>query len=131
LYPAGCFSPRLTLSTSVAAACPESPEKGGDEQEGRDLPAGDLARLNDAIVRVERAFLSAAGLPGRPWFRHTLYAPGLTTGYASWPFPGVVQALRERDADALQAQMRVVVERIKDGTAKVAAARAIAEGIAR
>jgi N-acetylated-alpha-linked acidic dipeptidase len=123
----------------LAAAIGELAAQGADldealarlEQEGRDLPAGDLARLNDAVVRVERAFLAEAGLPGRPWFRHMLYAPGLTTGYASWPFPGVVQALRERDADALQAQMRVVIERVKDGAAKIAAARALAEGIAR
>jgi len=88
-----------------------------------------LARLNDAIVQVERAFLDKSGLPGRAWFRHTLYAPGLTTGYASWPFPGIVQALKDRDADALQAEIRVVVERIDAGAQKVAAARDLANGI--
>src|SRR5262249_18275713 len=89
-----------------------------------------LARLNDAIVQVERAFLDKSGLPGRAWFHHPLYAPGLTTGYASWPFPGVVQALKDRDADALQAEIRVVVERIDAGAQKVAAARDLATGSA-
>jgi N-acetylated-alpha-linked acidic dipeptidase len=90
-----------------------------------------LARLNDAIVQVERAFLDKTGLPGRAWFRHTLYAPGLTTGYASWPFPGVVQALKDRDAGSLQAAIKVVVERIDAATQKIGAARDLADGQAR
>jgi N-acetylated-alpha-linked acidic dipeptidase len=85
-----------------------------------------LARLNDALVKVERAFIDPRGLPGRPWFRHTLYAPGVTTGYASWPFPGVVHALKDRDPQALDAQMRIVVERLRAGTEAIAAARTLA-----
>jgi N-acetylated-alpha-linked acidic dipeptidase len=40
--------------------------------------AGDGAatlRLNDALSKVERAFLLEEGLPGRPWFKHAVYAP--------------------------------------------------------
>ncbi len=89
-----------------------------------------LARLNDAIVQIERAFLDKNGLPGRPWFQHTLYAPGLTTGYASWPFPAVVQATRDRDAEALQLALRTVVERIDAATQKIGLARDLASGAA-
>jgi N-acetylated-alpha-linked acidic dipeptidase len=92
--------------------------------------AAGLARLNDALVQVERAFLDQKGLPGRSWFHHPLYAPGLTTGYASWPFPGVVQALKDRDAGAVEAQIRNVAERIDAGTQKIVAARGIADQIA-
>ena len=28
------------------------------------------ARLDEALIRTERAFLDPAGLPGRPWYRH-------------------------------------------------------------
>ncbi len=90
-----------------------------------------LARLNDDLVQVERAFLDKDGLPGRAWFRHTLYAPGLTTGYASWPFPGVVQALKDRDAEELRVALRVVVERISAATQKIEAAREPAAGLGR
>jgi len=99
----------------------ESPRGAGD-------PAT-LARLNDALVQVERAFLDPQGLPGRPWFRHLLYAPGLTTGYASWPFPGVVQALKEREPRMLERQMTSLLDRIAAGTGRVTAARALAERI--
>jgi N-acetylated-alpha-linked acidic dipeptidase len=81
-----------------------------------------LARLNDALTRVERAFLNPEGLPGRPWFKHSIYAPGLTTGYACWPMPGVRQAIMENDADMLAAQLPVLVKRIDAATQALSAA---------
>ena len=87
-----------------------------------------LARVNDALTRVERAFLLAKGLPGRPWFKHAVYAPGLTTGYASWPLPGVRQALNDGDKAMLAEQSRALVERLDAATAALrAATRAAAE----
>ncbi|HEU5181012.1 MAG TPA: M28 family metallopeptidase [Candidatus Polarisedimenticolia bacterium] len=59
--------------------------------------ASTLARVNDAWVGVERRFLSSEGLSGRPWFKHVLDAPGRTTGYAAWTFPGLTQAVHEHD----------------------------------
>jgi N-acetylated-alpha-linked acidic dipeptidase len=77
-------------------------------------PANDdsLSRLNDALIDVERQWLHVGGLPGRPWFRHTIYAPGLTTGYAAWPLPGVRQAVEANDPAMLAEQSRILVERI-------------------
>jgi N-acetylated-alpha-linked acidic dipeptidase len=75
-----------------------------------------LAALNDALARVERAFLLGDGLPGRPWFKHAIYAPGLTTGYAAWPLPAVRQALEDKDATRLAAATAQAVERIRKAT---------------
>jgi N-acetylated-alpha-linked acidic dipeptidase len=85
-----------------------------------------LKALNKELTRVEREFLSADGLPGRKWFQHTIYAPGLTTGYASWPLPGVRQAIEDGDAKLLDAQVGVLIERIRGavGTLKKAAGAA-------
>ncbi len=104
--------------------------EGGAPDAAGAIDAAAPGRLNDALVQVERAFLDPRGLPGRPWFRHTLYAPGLTTGYASWPFPGVVQALKDRDPKALEAQMRLVAERINAATEAISAARGLAARLA-
>jgi N-acetylated-alpha-linked acidic dipeptidase len=71
-----------------------------------------LSRVNDALTRVERSFLLPTGLPGRPWFKHSIYAPGLTTGYACWPLPGVRQGVMENDATLLEAQNAALVARI-------------------
>jgi N-acetylated-alpha-linked acidic dipeptidase len=80
------------------------------------VPDEKLARVNDALSRVERSFLLPAGLPGRPWFRHAIYAPGLTTGYACWPLPGVRQAVLESDPAALETQTAALVGRIDAAT---------------
>jgi len=74
--------------------------------------ADQIKALNATLTRVEREFLTRDGLPGRPWFQHTIYAPGLTTGYASWPLPGVRQAIEDDDAKLLDAQVGVLIERI-------------------
>ncbi len=55
--------------------------------------ATDLAALNTRLRQVEADLLDADGLPGRPWFRHSVYAPGEYTGYAAVVIPGVNEAL--------------------------------------
>jgi N-acetylated-alpha-linked acidic dipeptidase len=79
--------------------------------------AGLLARINDSLVEVEHSWLNNAGLPGRPWFRHTIFAPGLTTGYAAWPLPGLRQAVEENNASMMAEQSRILTERIDAATA--------------
>ncbi|MDP9171179.1 MAG: M28 family metallopeptidase, partial [Acidobacteriota bacterium] len=55
---------------------------------GRALPklaasdAGKLAQINQTLYQSERDLTLDPGLPGRPWFRHRIYAPGQYTGYA-------------------------------------------------
>ncbi|GAA4327626.1 transferrin receptor-like dimerization domain-containing protein [Actinomadura luteofluorescens] len=75
---------------------------------GKALRDGDTAafrRLNDKIMRTERDLLTAAGLPGRPWYRHQIYAPGIDTGYATQRLPGLHDALfSDRDVRAARAQ---------------------------
>ena len=75
-----------------------------------------LARANDALTEFERSWLNLAGLPGRPWFRHAIFAPGLTTGYASWPLPGLRQAIEENNAAMMGEQSKVLVDRIQAAT---------------
>ncbi|HZB25394.1 MAG TPA: M28 family metallopeptidase [Vicinamibacterales bacterium] len=52
-------------------------------------------RINRQLLRFERAFLSDEGIPGRPWYRHLVYAPKYT--YAPEIFPGVAEALEAGD----------------------------------
>jgi N-acetylated-alpha-linked acidic dipeptidase len=55
--------------------------------------AAKLALLNETIYRTERAWLVNGGLPGRGWYRHALYAPGLYSGYTARPLPGIREAV--------------------------------------
>lgn len=42
----------------------------------------EIRRANDKYKLLERKFLYADGLDGRPWFKHVVFAPGIWTGYA-------------------------------------------------
>jgi len=91
---------------------------------GRDgVPAPRLSTVNDALMRVERAFLLPGGLPGRPWFKHVIYAPGLTTGYASWPLPGLYQAIQDDDPAMLSTQTAALAARLDAASAALRAAK--------
>ena len=92
-----------------------------------DVPADRLHAFNDALTKVERAFLLDDGLEGRPWFRHAIYAPGLTTGYASWTLPGVRQTIVESKPEKLGPEVQHVVGRIDAATEALRSASEIAE----
>ncbi len=65
-------------------------------------------RLNQILRDTETAFVSEAGLPNRPWYKHTIYAPGEYTGYAAVVIPGVNEALDAKNT-AVAAQQLVVL----------------------
>jgi N-acetylated-alpha-linked acidic dipeptidase len=73
-------------------------------------PSGDLAKLNLALRQAETALLTEDGLPNRPWFRHTIYAPGEFTGYAAVVIPGVNEAIDARDSNRAAQQLAVLTQ---------------------
>ncbi len=81
-------------------------------------------RVNGALIEIERAFLSDDGLPQRPWFRHLIYAPGLTTGYAPWPFPELTQAVEDRDPALFERGMERVLAALAETTRRLERAAA-------
>ena len=69
-------------------------------------PAGaEEAKLNTALRGAEGALLNEAGLPKRPWFKHTIYAPGEYTGYAAVVIPGVNEGIDATDNARTQGQL--------------------------
>ncbi len=94
--------------------------------------AADQTGLNTALRQVEEALLNPAGLPHRPWYRHTIYAPGEYTGYAAVDIPGVNEGIEAGDSARTQSQLdelttalnqaaKVLEGPILQGTAAVAA----------
>ena len=77
--------------------------------------------INRALVSVEQTLLTQDGLTGRPWFKHTIYAPGSYAGYAAEAMPGVSESLDRNDpatlrveADTLAAALRRAATRLDD-----------------
>lgn len=61
---------------------------------GRAVETGDQAgakRIHQALMKVERALLDPAGLEGRPWFKHLIYAPRPT--YKPLVLPALTEAI--------------------------------------
>jgi N-acetylated-alpha-linked acidic dipeptidase len=85
-------------------------------EDGQSDGSSRFTPVNEALAQVERSFLLPEGLPGRPWFRHAVYAPGLTTGYACWPLPAVRQAVLENDQTKLALAVPILVARINAAT---------------
>lgn len=69
-----------------------------------------LDEVNQALVLTERALLLPEGLPGRPWFRHAIFAPGTYTGYASVPLPGVHESLDAGNLEEAQRQLDLLTD---------------------
>ncbi|GAA6074750.1 N-acetylated-alpha-linked acidic dipeptidase 2, partial [Tachysurus ichikawai] len=49
--------------------------------------------VNDQLMYLERAFIDPLGLPGRPFYRHVVFAPSSHNKYAGESFPGIYDAL--------------------------------------
>ncbi|CAN5900310.1 transferrin receptor-like dimerization domain-containing protein [soil metagenome] len=64
---------------------------------GGSASAASLARVNDLLRQSDQALLLPDGLPKRPWYRHSLYAPGFYTGYGVKTMPGVREAIEQKD----------------------------------
>lgn len=61
-----------------------------------------LDAVTTRLSRDERDLLTRRGLPGRPWYEHQIYAPGVNSGYGTQVLPGINDALflRHRPAEA-------------------------------
>jgi N-acetylated-alpha-linked acidic dipeptidase len=84
--------------------------------------------INRMLFTTERLLTLDAGLSGRPWYKHHIYAPGFYTGYGVKTIPGVREAIEQREFDSVEQQIEiaagvltVVAERIEVLTGKLSA----------
>ena len=71
-------------------------------------------KTNDAYKYLERQFLYEDGLDGRSWFKHTVFAPGLWTGYAGATFPGLVESVDAGDAERFYKWLDIIAGEVGD-----------------
>ena len=55
--------------------------------------------LNAQLRSLEQTLAPGKGLPGREWYKHLVYAPGLLTGYGVKTLPGVREAIEDNRWD--------------------------------
>jgi N-acetylated-alpha-linked acidic dipeptidase len=63
------------------------------------LSPAQLGELNGLLQGMEQSLTQARGLPGREWFKHLIYAPGMLTGYGVKTLPGVRESIESNQWD--------------------------------
>ena len=81
----------------------------------------ELGEINQAIYQVERALLSREGLPGRPWYKHQISAPGMYTGYGAKTLPGIREAMESGNFELAARQARVLGRTLRAVNARIEA----------
>jgi N-acetylated-alpha-linked acidic dipeptidase len=97
------FAPALAAASHFATAAQHALQL-------QSKPPEDIAQFNATLRATETALLSPAGLPNRPWYKHTIYAPGEYTGYTAVVIPGVSEAIEAKDSKRAQSQLGVLAQ---------------------
>ena len=86
--------------------------EGGSDKAG-------VARLDAALANLEGKLTDPEGLPGREWYKHMVYAPGLNTGYGVKTLPGVREAIEEGRWDEAKHYVGVVARALNAYSARL------------
>jgi N-acetylated-alpha-linked acidic dipeptidase len=78
-----------------------------------------LAQINGLLIQSERKLTSDAGLPGRPWYKHQIYAPGAYTGYGVKTLPAVREAMEQENWKQAEDEVPVVAKALQDEAALI------------
>ncbi len=68
-------------------------------------------QINRGMMAIERNWLIPEGIPGRPWYKHALYACRLT--YAHLELPGLTEAMEHGDSRVAQQQVAFLVSALR------------------
>jgi N-acetylated-alpha-linked acidic dipeptidase len=88
----------------------------------RNLSAATLHQLNVLLFQSERKLMLDNGLPNRPWYKHSIYAPGYYTGYGVKTMPAIREAIESYKWQEAQQQIMETTKAIEAYVANVDAA---------
>ncbi|MGC2263177.1 MAG: transferrin receptor-like dimerization domain-containing protein [Candidatus Acidiferrales bacterium] len=77
-------------------------------QEGTPASGASFQTVDQDLISSERALLYQEGLPGRPWYKHELVAPGIYTGYGVKTIPAVREAIEQKNWSQAADQITIV-----------------------
>jgi N-acetylated-alpha-linked acidic dipeptidase len=119
------FGPLEKASAELASAAAEY-ESGLVSFESADggVDPAAMARVNALLRDVERTLTREEGLPGRPWFKHVVYAPGFYTGYDVKTLPLVREALEQKQWSEVSSAIAATSEALQRAAAHVRRAAA-------
>jgi len=127
--PAINFAPLLNAATRIEQAAARY-QKARDAAGPRLASNLEVVRtVNALLIQSERQLLDPAGLPGRPWYRHLLYAPGYYTGYAVKTMPGVREGIEQKKYAEAESEIVRVAAALDRESALITKAADALEGV--
>jgi N-acetylated-alpha-linked acidic dipeptidase len=104
-------STQLTMSATRASAALQ-------KARGTLAPAVQ-ERINRELVQIEQSLLEPRGLTDRPWYKHTIYAPGSYAGYSAELLPGLSEALDKMDRAAIDREAEALAAALQRASARL------------
>jgi N-acetylated-alpha-linked acidic dipeptidase len=124
--PAFDFAPLETAVEKLKASA-----KAYDEavaKSGPGLPADRLAHLQALMLDLDQTLLYDGGLPGRPWFKNVIYAPGTLTGYGAKTLPGIREGIEQQRWTDAAAYIKITADALNAYSARLDQATAVLNG---
>jgi len=92
------FSPLQNSADALSRSAGEYQKAltAADANGGSALTSASIAEVNGLLIQSERKLTTPEGLPGRFWYKHQIYAPGVYTGYESKAIPAVREAIEQK-----------------------------------
>ncbi len=109
------FAP-LDNAVDALTRSSERYEKASKKLAGLTTPLGaeTVKAINTKLIQTERMLTNPAGLPGRPWFKHLIYAPGFYTGYGVKTIPGVREAIEQKHWNEAETEIERVAAALQN-----------------
>jgi N-acetylated-alpha-linked acidic dipeptidase len=125
------FAPLENGATALTESAREYQKaaKAAQANGGTALDAASVDQVNRLLMQTERAFFSEAGLPGRSWFKHQIYAPGAYTGYGVKTLPAVREAIEQRKWPVADSSTITVGQALENESKAIEAATEKLKGI--
>jgi N-acetylated-alpha-linked acidic dipeptidase len=97
-------------------------------EKGASLSPESRTRLMALMQTIDQTLAPPVGLPGRPWYKNLIYAPGRFTGYGAKTLPGVREAIEERRWPDADRYAKLTADALDAYSARLAAATSVLEG---
>jgi N-acetylated-alpha-linked acidic dipeptidase len=86
---------------------------------GAAIAKASLAEVNQGLMESEHKLTLEQGLPGRPWFKHFVDAPGQYTGYEAKTLPVVREAIEQKQWKEAEAGIAVTAQVLETEAAHI------------
>jgi N-acetylated-alpha-linked acidic dipeptidase len=127
------FSPLQNSADALTRSAGEyqTALNAAEANRGSALTSASIREVNALLIESERKLTTPEGLPGRFWYKHQIYAPGVYTGYESKAIPAVREAIEQKkwkEAEQAMARAAAVLQDeavlVSSAAAKLSAASA-------